>query len=422
MLRRIASPTARILLTSPGHIDLIDASLASVKGAQQVISSISSRRAVTQLDLSHNRLGDEGCTVLFSFLCSDYGRTYGIQKIRLNSNAIGDAGLAAIVEYIANNVALKELYLQNNLFSGRDPSFCSRLAAALNSSCIEVFTLTTNRELSDGFLHHFLPNLDCPSLIELHLSDVGLTPLAAPTLVQFVASPRCQLHILKLNGNRLGFRGVRAIVRAIERSNYSLSTIEMYSNDSQDASADTSDVTSADDDDEIPNGLESWKENDKLLRPLMLRNQHLRRITQKEALSLLPVSRALLMQGRSPSIASNEATNPDHKETRDVFRFASLPTELQLYILSFLAPHLSPVQRSRIFTYASSRSTLPPLLSHLPSSRRIVPVAKNSTPIVDEIPASVEGYKAQPKNIWDGFRWKWLGSVGCLSFEPNGIL
>ena len=82
-------------------------------GAQAVIKQILARRAVTKLILNHNDLGDAGCEELFGFLSSDVGCKYKISQISLNSNGIGNRGLLAISRYLRDNVALKELFLQN---------------------------------------------------------------------------------------------------------------------------------------------------------------------------------------------------------------------------------------------------------------------------------------------------------------------
>ena len=96
-----------------GHIERIDAGLRGVRGAQDVIAAISSRRTVSKLILGHNELGDDGCTLLFRFLASSAGKRYRIREISLNANRIGDAGLLAISTYLLNNMDLKELFLQN---------------------------------------------------------------------------------------------------------------------------------------------------------------------------------------------------------------------------------------------------------------------------------------------------------------------
>ncbi|OBZ67885.1 hypothetical protein A0H81_12218 [Grifola frondosa] len=68
---------------------------------------------------------------------------------------IGNRGLLAISAYLRNNTTLKELFLQNNAFFG-DPEVTAAFTLALNSSCLETLSLTTNPQLSDTFIAHFL--------------------------------------------------------------------------------------------------------------------------------------------------------------------------------------------------------------------------------------------------------------------------
>ncbi len=78
-----------------------------------MIAAIQTRRSVTKLVLGHNDLRDDGCVILFRYLCSTRGRKHGISEISLNSNAIGDIGLSAIADYLEGNEHLTDLFLQN---------------------------------------------------------------------------------------------------------------------------------------------------------------------------------------------------------------------------------------------------------------------------------------------------------------------
>lgn len=175
---------------------------------------------------------------------------------------------------------------------------------------------------------------------------MGITHRSITTLAEYLASPRCRLESLKLNGNSLGFRGVRSVIRAIERHNYTLTSVEMWSNNWLGSEVDN-DVTLVEDDDLPTHG--TWQENNAALIPIMLRNDRLVKATRTEAFQLLRLARTLLLPSHPivPSLA--------------VFPFTQLPTELQFYVLTFLSPTLSPSQRSRIYTYASSLATLPRL-------------------------------------------------------------
>ncbi|KAH9924075.1 uncharacterized protein B0H18DRAFT_1013373 [Fomitopsis serialis] len=355
---------AKVPLSARSHIESLDAGLCSVEGAREVISDIRARRNVTKLILGHNELGDAGCEVLFGFLSTEKGRQYPISEISLNSNGIGDRGLRTIIEYLRDNTSLRELFLQNNAFTAK-PDVTTAFAEALNTSQLETLSLTTNAGLGDAFIAQFLRVLDAPYLQEMQLSVLGLTHASAPYIVDYMSSPRCRLHVLRANGNRLGLRGARTIVRAIHRHNFTLAKLEMYANGLADPDPDASGETSASDDEgALGAGGAIWQDSEKELARALQRNRLLREATEREALSLLRYARAVLLKPRNagaPSVSralvplpcardslfSSMGTEPPALP----FRFTSLPTELQLDILSFTLPPLLPS--------LSSRATLP---------------------------------------------------------------
>ncbi|KAI0667288.1 RNI-like protein [Trametes maxima] len=381
--RRTSAP--KVSLAARSHIESMDAGLRSISGAQEVIKDILSRRSVTKLILGHNELGDDGCEELFGFLSSDAGRKYKIVEISLNSNGIGNRGLLAISRYLRDNATLRELFLQNNAFMG-DPSVAIVLALAINSSRLEVLSLASNSALADTFVANFLPKLDAPYFREIYFSVCGLTREAVPHLVEFLTSPRCSLHVLKLNGNRLRIPGVLSVVRAIRNANYTLVRMELYATgisqepDDSDASSEGEDSV----------GVVRWQDIEIDLRRSLTRNLTLKYDVEKEALALLRYSRILLMRPQSrdalpataivspcsescsciqmssntlfSSIGQPYSLPATPSPPNSYFPFTRLPTELQLHVLSFLAPILSNGQRYRILTYASSPATLPALL------------------------------------------------------------
>ncbi|KAJ6498113.1 hypothetical protein C8R47DRAFT_1009973 [Mycena vitilis] len=436
-VQKLPMAAARVPLSSRAYIDRMDAGLTSVRGAQEIISMISSRRLVTKLILGHNELSDDGCIVLFKFLASSVGRKYRIAEISLNSNSIGNRGLLAIAEYLQGNKVLRELFLQNNLFTGDATTFAA-LTAAINTSHLDLLSLTTNRHLSDSFVQVFLPFLDSPRLREVHLSAIGLTPQAAPHISEYISSPRCRLHTLKCNGNSLGFRAVKSIIRDIERHNFSLLTIELYSNQLVGASV-GSDNTSEEDDDDGPASADAWKACEAQIRRVLLRNAHLKRETEKEALQLLRYARPLLLSssGRALSTRCSDcscvevpaAVPQESASTSHCFPFRALPTELQLYVMSFLAPTLSPAQRIRIYNYASSTATLPRAGLCLPGFPGRV--SSSSSCVLD--PASMPfgmssggcagGKCAGSLNSVvchkEQQRTEWLAAVGCSAYDSH---
>ncbi|KAI0659846.1 RNI-like protein [Cubamyces menziesii] len=385
-IRRSAAP--KVSLAARSHIESMDAGLTSVSGAQEVIKDILARRSVTKLILGHNYLGDEGCEELFGFLSSEAGRKYKIGEISLNSNGIGNRGLLAISRYLRDNTTLKELFLQNNEFVG-DPSVAVVFALAINSSHLETLSLAINPTLADTFVAHFLPVLDAPYFRELHFSLCGLTDESASHIVEYLTSPRCQLHVLKLNGNQLRARAVGSIVRAIHRANYTLLRMELYAVGLT-KSPDDSETSSPEDEENAQEHPLRWPDVENDLKRSLTRNSTLKRLVEKEALALLRYSRVLLLRPKARDVSQHPTPlspcsescscvqlsantlfstigQPYHLSVTYAtsgshFPFTRLPTELQLHILSFLAPLLSTAQRLRIFTYASSPSTLPTLL------------------------------------------------------------
>ena len=273
-------------------------------------------------------------------------------------------------------------------------------ALAVNVSQLETLCLTTNPKLSDTFVAHFLPMLDAPHLREIQLSVTGLTHESAPHIIEYITSPRCQLHTLKANGNQLRIRAVRSIIRAARRANYTLLRLEMFATGLSDPS-NNSDASSSDDEGETKGSIKSWEDSDRELKRILTRNSTLVYLVEKEALSLLRYARPVLLRSKtrdgkpalpivSPCSESCSCAASANSLLSSIGQpiafsvsatsspalphlFSKLPTELQLHILSFIAPILSTAQRIRIFTYASSASTLPTLLPCLSSGGGCIP-------------------------------------------------
>ncbi|KIM86702.1 hypothetical protein PILCRDRAFT_815947 [Piloderma croceum F 1598] len=398
----------KTLMSSRGQIDYLElghAGLHSVQGAQEIISMISSRPTVTKLILTQNALRDDGCIMLFKFLCSDLGRTKRISEIRLAKNGLEDRGLLAISEYIKRNETLTELFLSANAFQNSPPVILP-FTAALNTSHLERLSLSSNRQLSDRFVATFLPHLDSLHLRDLSLSLVGLTPLSVPDIISYVSSPRCRLHSFSLNGNSLGLQGVTDIIKAVEENNFGLGKLELYSNQNGELGLED---------------IEASREIEQILKRTLIRNQYLKRQTEKEALTLLVFARASLLRPKSKQDAHTaSSTSTSHPSLPPI---PSLPTELQLYTLSFLAPTLSSAQRIRIYKYASTFGTLPALLPRLTSNggTRGVVCRPDPTPLIglDKYKNTacsdgcIKGIVCQKEEE----RRRWLKLVGCDSYE-----
>ncbi|GJE85313.1 RNI-like protein [Phanerochaete sordida] len=326
-------------LTRPGYSSLLkgeqdksptvhfpwEEKLYGLSGAQRVCEAISHRAAVTTLSLPHHKLGDEGATELFRWLCSS-GRNYWrqITDIDVSDNGIGEKGLAAISDYLQKNRRLKVLTLTKN-----EPRWSEDLllafANAVNSSRLQDLVFN-NVPHGDLFVPRLLSRLNNPHLKALRVSMTGLTEQSTSAICDFIVSPHCRLYRLSLSGNFLGQSGVKAILKAME-DNYSLRTVELFAN---------------------------TEEVDYVTKRLIeTRNNILINTVSKEARTLLRASRILLLRGSRPRENIQASTNASARG------YPELPLELKQDILAFLAPHLSTPQCLRIFDFASSPTTLP---------------------------------------------------------------
>ncbi|TFY70950.1 hypothetical protein EVG20_g2056 [Dentipellis fragilis] len=399
-------------LASRGHVDCSDRGWAGANGARSVIETITGRRFVTRLLLGHNQLGDDGCEVLCDFLCSEEGQKYRIEEISLNSNDIGDRGLRALARYLLGNTSLRDLFLQNNCFTA-DPEIISLFSAAVSTSCLQTLAMSANRNLSDGFLSNFLPALTSSHLEMLHLSAVALTPLSAPYIIDYIRSPRSRsLTSLTLNGNSLGYRAIQAIIQAVQEDNYTLVKLEITPHESGEES------------DEESTSMSSWRFSQEVLKALLWRNDDLANRVKAEATVLLKYSRLLLLKPK-------KAVDSDSALAKEAPRqgFAKLPTELQLDILSSLAPTLSATQRIRVFRYASDSRTLPPDPRRLPSLSRDRSISATGlrlrrSPvggITDSAESSGSASQLGARTLWPDVeaRLRWLKAVGCEAYEKG---
>jgi len=369
--------------------------LTSTDGAAYIIKAMSERRVVTHLVLGHNPLGDDGCEALFTWLCSPAGSHYSIQTIYLNVCNIGDRGLLAICRYMKVHSQLKGLWLPGNHFSG-DANVVASFVDALNISRLELLALSNTRP---DFVSSLFQQLDAPFLRELHCSMCDLQRVHAPALASYITSPRCRLNAFKANANSIGLRAVCDLVVGIERANFSLVSLDLYMNGSAE--------------DDTPEDILAKEDTFKLLKTLLTRNALLKSATETEALALLHSSRSLLL--------SSWKSRDTHSSSDPRLTFGDLPTEIQLHILSFLAPTLSPQQRIRIYNYASDPATLPELLPTL--GQPCLPDPMNLQF------ASAQGCSdgtcmGSTSSVWCSRgeeRSAWLAFVGCDRYEPDSI-
>jgi len=324
-------------------------------------------------------------------------------------------GLSAIAQYLHGSESLKGLFLQNNCFQG-SVDVVSSFTSAVNSSQLKILVFSTHAFLSDSFISHFFPELDSRHLDELHLSMLGITSESLLHITSYLSSPRSRpLTTLKLNGNQLGCRSVQTIIRTVERHNFTLLRLEMYANGSSNRG------TSSPSDDEP-----TWDSLQIQLDNILLRNRHLKDGTGRQALALLLCARSVLLRSPKNPTSTNACSEPvlsqsrsshedqcrqldlpSHSPQETTFPFTSLPTELQLHVLSFIAPTLSAGQRLRVFRYCSNPSTLPLLLPRL-----------GKMALTEDVLFRWNDRSAFV-NPTDEARVTWLKAVGCNHYEED---
>ena len=282
---------------------------------------------------------------------------------------------------------------------------------------MKILVLSTQDYLSHSFIIHFFPLLDSRHLDELHLFILGLNCQSLPHIISYLSSPRSRsLTTLKLNGNQRGFSVARTIIDTVELHNFTLLRLEMYGNGSSNYGASSLGNFDA----------PRWDSLQIDLKNILLRNRHLKDGTGRQALALLLCARAVLLRSSKNPTSTNVYSEPVwfqsrsshedqcrqhdlplHSQQETTSSFTSLPTELQLYVLSFIAPALSAAQRLRVFRYCSDPSTLPQLLPRLGR----MAVTEDALFGWDDRSPFV--------NPTDEARVTWLKAVGCNYYEED---
>ncbi|KIM44144.1 hypothetical protein M413DRAFT_443190 [Hebeloma cylindrosporum] len=270
-------------------------------------------------------------------------------------------------------------------------------------------------------LFTLLPSLQ-NSLRCLQLSATGLTKIDAGHLASYVGRPdgSCKLIELRANANNMGHWGVKKVVDALCRC-WTIEKVELFANfiDDEDEASDDADAVEDADEETTATVLHYIPSQDAVtsmaigsgcgrldlerkLKNTLARNIYLKRGVTDQSLKLLRYSRQLLWQNGprntktslGPQCATDCECSPVSQSTSKArkdsntnnshasFSFTLLPTEIQLSILSHVAPLLSTAQKLRIFEYASNKATLPMLRLCLPSSQSL-PLRRRSNCIPD---------------------------------------
>ncbi|KAI5996209.1 hypothetical protein EDD15DRAFT_2251039 [Pisolithus albus] len=322
--------------------------LASRMSVEAIIRTIRRRGIVHRLYLGNSSLGDSGCVRLFDFLNSSAGRPCreSLTELFLTQNDIGPHGLLAVAGFMKDNTVLRELCLSGNPLT-RDVDVIREFVTSLNSSRLCTLQLLHSTSLSDPFVQAFLPGLTTPYLRQLDMSAINMTRAVVPIIVDYVRSPRCHLERLQCNANNLSLPGARSIIDAIEKFNYTLGKVNVDDQHMDDDGGNAEERAIA------------WQEGWRILSSATRRNFESKIMVKTQAIALLRCCRVLYLRP-----AQRESSNPlqpvsvlSHKSCL----FFKLPLEIQLEILTFLAPTLSYQQLVRVVRYAADITSLPRL-------------------------------------------------------------
>ena len=304
-------------------------------------------------------------------------------------------------------------------------------------SSLSYLNLSSN-PLSTEFKQALFSSLaSLPSLRKLLLSMTGLDPTHADAIAAYIS--QCRLTEFNASANNIGYKGLKKILKAIRRC-WTLERVNLYANDGD---MGDDDEESSDDEEESPRHPDLGDQRglrlvrfDRRLGRVLSHNSYWKRIVRDQALELLTCSRLLLLNRHSThdwseldllvELVAKETPhhsictihqhnceclptfhNPQSKKSSLIpihasnshFPFTRLPTELQLVVLSQLAPILSSSQQTRIFEYAIDKTTLPDLSLRLPS---FGDGSSGGTSLID---------------ITE--RQRWLELVGCDAYDPN---
>ncbi|KAG1826609.1 hypothetical protein EV424DRAFT_1471522 [Suillus variegatus] len=391
----------------------VSARLASTIAARNIINAIHRREIVHRLDIGNSSMGDEGCVQLFNFLDSPAGRTCknSLTELYLTRNGIGGKGLLAVSKFIRDNDVLRELCLSGDVIA--------QFTTALNSSRLCTLQLIHNGTLSDTFIRAFLPSLNARYLRQLGLSATNITRVVVPTIIEYVASPRCRLDRLQCNANSLTLPGAREIINAIEHENYSLFKVNLDDLHIDEYDGDGEERTLA-----KPVALLLYS------RALFLRSG----MRDLHGGALLDFASVSALNRLSAGVKSNIISAPS--------MFFQLPEEIQQEVIALLAPDLSHRQRIRVVAFGADFHTLPQLdeprlepanAVHLPAFMRAS--VSRQTSATAKVPH--EGSWKPPawwecacpeekrRNCRTLHRWErerrdvWLTHVGCDVWEPE---
>ena len=295
----------------------------------------------------------------------------------------------------------------------------------------------------------------------------GLNSTDADAIATYIG--QCRLTDFHACANDIGYKGLEKIRKAIKQC-WTLESVDLYANDGDMGDDDEESSHSEEENSRIRHQPSDDRQTGRRLlvfhrklKTILSRNSRLKYIVQHQAFELLRCSRLLLLNQRSahdrshseldllvglvakeephhsscsihqdnceclPTFHNPHPNSPvsiDKPQASNMhFPFTRLPIEIQLMVLSQLAPMLSSSQQIRIFEHAIDKTTLPDLSLSLPSFdgggtggtlRR-----HGNSNIYSRSGLSTLRGDYSTSMIYVIEKHKWLDLVGCDAYDPN---
>ncbi|XP_054023510.1 tonsoku-like protein [Dryobates pubescens] len=188
----------------------------------ELLATLGTLPALTQLDLTGNRLGARG---LRDLLPQQPHTFQSLEELNLSLNPLGDASCRPLAELLRRCPALTTLRLDACGFTaafhleGKSPwQHHGAALASLGARAPRLQRLSlSHNALGAAGLARLLGALPCHSLARLELGSIsGPAPQPlAPALVSFLAQEGCALSHLRLSGNHLSDGDILQVARCL---------------------------------------------------------------------------------------------------------------------------------------------------------------------------------------------------------------
>ena len=196
--------------TSLVSLDLENNSIGA-KGAEKLVKAVSGGE-IKMLNLTCNKLGDEGAAHVAKLLACGFGEFCGLSKLILAENLIGTKGIESLFKSLRNNCLLIYLSLaKNNLSKGLSSEFVeflyenSSLKSLHLNSCLLVKESLTG--LAEGLSRNF--GLEELNFSNNFIQNEGCEDLAAGLMKNKV------LKKLDLTNNKIRSKGAGLLLKSI---------------------------------------------------------------------------------------------------------------------------------------------------------------------------------------------------------------